>query len=41
MRMHSSGFFMPDYNYNEVVDFTNIEGIKLTAEEIENIGKIA
>ena len=32
----------PDYiNYNEVVDFSNVTGINLTAEGIKNIGTIA
>ena len=32
----------PDYiNYNEVVDFSNVTGIKLTTEGIKNIGLIA
>jgi len=32
----------PDYiNYNELVDFSNVTGIKLTTEGIRNIGTIA
>jgi len=32
----------PDYiNYNEVVDFTKVTGVKLTTEGIKNIGHIA
>ena len=32
----------PDYiNYNELVDFSNLTGIQLTAEGIKKLGKIA